>query len=114
MCRECFARYLKLIRRALSDASAIAAAAAAGITPGGQLLAGQELVEAAAAEHAGQGGGADVVDTISAGGSRLQKVQHRALALAMLLVKLRRCGPGFDLVVAPWSAGVLAGMKSVS
>ena len=61
MVRECFARYLKLTRRALSDASAIAAATAAGITSGGELVQPLEealrAAELAAAEEAqGYGG----------------------------------------------------------
>ena len=62
MVRECFARYLKLTRRALSDASAIAAATAAGITTAGQLVQPLEealrAAELAAEEEAqGYGGG---------------------------------------------------------
>lgn len=78
MCRECFARYLKLTRRALSDASAIAAAAAAGISSGGELLAPLEdalrAAELAGAEEArGYGGGAaggppTLEDCVAAGG----------------------------------------------
>lgn len=63
MVRECFARYLKLTRRALSDASAIAAATAAGITTAGELVQPLEdalrAAELAAEEEAqGYGGGA--------------------------------------------------------
>ncbi|KAI3430892.1 hypothetical protein D9Q98_009301 [Chlorella vulgaris] len=52
MCRECFARYLKLTRRALSDASAVAAATAAGITAAGQPLQPLDGLLAAAAQAA--------------------------------------------------------------
>jgi hypothetical protein len=66
MCRDCFARYLKLTRRALSDASAIAAAAAAGITAGGQPLQPlHELVEAAGRGAGGEGGA--VADSVASG-----------------------------------------------
>ena len=51
MSRECFARYVKLTRRALSDASAIAAATAAGITSAGDPLRPLEaLLQAADVE----------------------------------------------------------------
>ncbi|KAL4420694.1 hypothetical protein ABPG75_010350 [Micractinium tetrahymenae] len=55
MSRECFARYLKLTRRALSDAAAIAAAGAAGITSAGEPLCPLEecLHVAAAASEEG-------------------------------------------------------------
>ena len=70
MSRECFARYLKLTRRALSDASAIAAATAAGITSAGEPLQPlEELLQAAeAAAVGGEGyGGGGVGDSIAAG-----------------------------------------------
>jgi hypothetical protein len=55
MSRECFARYLKLTRRALSDAAAIAAATAAGITSAGEPLQPlEELLQAAEAAATSQ------------------------------------------------------------
>jgi hypothetical protein len=73
MCRECFARYLKLTRRALSDASAVAAATAAGITAAGQPLQPLDGLLAAAAQAAaseeGYGGSrrAPLDDCVAAG-----------------------------------------------
>ena len=76
MVRECFARYLKLTRRALSDASAIAAATAAGISTSGELVQPLEealrAAELAAEEEAqgyGSGGAASALEeSIAAGG----------------------------------------------
>lgn len=73
MCRECFARYLKLTRRALSDASAIAATTAAGITAAGQpiQLLGDLLARAVQAASVDAGyaaaGAIGGEDTIAAG-----------------------------------------------
>lgn len=69
MCRECFTHYLKLTRRALSDASAIAAAAAAGITAAGQPL--QPLGDLLAAAEDGA-----VAETVAAGAARLPLPAH--------------------------------------
>lgn len=72
MSRECFARYLKLTRRALSDAAAIAAAAAAGITSAGEPLHPLEecLHAAEVAAERGYGAAAGVEGSIAAGGMR--------------------------------------------
>lgn len=76
MVRECFARYLKLTRHALSDASAIAAATAAGISTSGELvqpleeaLRAAELAAEEAAQGYGGGGAASALEeSIAAGG----------------------------------------------
>ena len=60
MSRDCFGRYLKLTRRALSDAAAIAAATAAGISSAGSPLqpleASLKAAEAAASAAAAEEG----------------------------------------------------------
>lgn len=68
MSRECFARYLKLTRRSLSDAAAIAAAGAAWITSAGEPLRPLDecLAEAAAEEGSGAAAGAE--GSIATGG----------------------------------------------
>ena len=73
MSRDCFARYLKLTRRALSDAAAIAAAAAAGITSTGKLLLPlDDLLASAEAETetsaAGSYSAGKIADSIAEGG----------------------------------------------
>lgn len=86
MVRECFARYLKLTRRALSDASAIAAATAAGITSAGDLVQPLEealrAAELAAAEEAqgygGSGPPSALEESIAAGEWRWQLCGTRA------------------------------------
>lgn len=86
MSRECFARYLKLACRTLSDAAAIAAASAAGITSSGALVIPLEdslrAAEAAAADEArgyGSGGGAAwaLEESIAAGGGLAAGVGRR-------------------------------------
>lgn len=68
MSRECFTRYLKLTRRALSDASAIAAASAAGISSSGEMVQPLEERLRAAEAAAEEGYEAGVEDSIAAGG----------------------------------------------
>lgn len=94
MVRECFARYLKLTRRALSDASAIAAATAAGITTAGQLVQPLEEVlrasELAAEEEAqgygGSGAPSSLEESIAAGG-QLQPLLSRGSNSACWLMR---------------------------